>query len=76
MKKTDIKAGGETQHSFFNIKTHSIADILAAGGATGFATKMGKKPQNLVARLKDFPKEAFLTDAEAKAALESLSNNK
>ena len=43
MKKTDIQAGGETQHSFFKVKTHSIADILAAGGATGLAAKMGKK---------------------------------
>jgi hypothetical protein len=51
MRKTGIKAGGETQHSFFKVKTHSIADILAAGGATGFATKMGKKPQNLATLL-------------------------
>jgi hypothetical protein len=45
---------------------------LAAGGATGFAAKMGKKSQNLAARLKDFLQEAFLTDDEAKLALESL----
>jgi hypothetical protein len=45
MKKTGIQAGGETQHSFFKVKTHSIAEILAAGGATWFAAKMGKKSQ-------------------------------
>lgn len=76
MRKADIKAGGETQHSFFKVKTHSVADILAAGGATGFATKMGKKPQNLADRLKNFPQEAFLTEDEAKSALESLKGNK
>jgi hypothetical protein len=73
MGKTGIKAGGETQHSFLKVKTHSIADILAAGGATGFANKMGKKPQNLVRRLKNLPQEDFLTADEANLALESLS---
>lgn len=76
MRKADTQAGGETQHSFFKVKTHSIAEILAAGGATGFAAKMGKKSQNLAARLKDFPKDAFLTDDEAKSALESLKSSK
>lgn len=49
MKKTGIPIGGANQHSFFQVKTHSIADILAAGGTTGFAAKMGKKSQNLAA---------------------------
>ena len=75
MKKTSIQPSGEIQPSFFKVKTHSIADILIAGGATVFAAKMGKKWENLPARLKDFQKEAFLTDEEAKSALESLKNS-
>lgn len=76
MGKADIQTGGETQHSFSNVKTHSIAAILAAGGATGFANKMGKKPQNLAARLKNFSKDDFLTEEEAQSALSSLRDHK
>lgn len=76
MGKTGIKTGGETQNSFFKIKSYSVSEIMAAGGATAFATKMGKKPQNLASRLKDFPQDAFLTNDEAKSALETLKNNK
>jgi len=76
MGKTGVKAGGETQNSFFKVKTHSISEILAAGGATAFANQIGKKPQNIVARLKALPREAFLTNEEAKSALEALKNNK
>ena len=76
MGKTGIKAGGEAQNSFFKVKSYSISEIMAAGGATAFATKMGKKPQNLPSRLKDFPQDAFLTNDEAKSALETLKNNK
>jgi len=74
--KTGTRAGGETQNSFFKVKSYAISDILAAGGATAFATKMGKKPQNLMSRLKEFPHEAFLTNDEAKSALDTLKNNK
>ncbi|WP_462266449.1 hypothetical protein [Mucilaginibacter sp.] len=75
MENKGIQSRGEIQHSFFKVKTHSIADILAAGGATFFAVKMGKDWENLAARLKDFQQEAFLTDEDAKSALESLKNN-
>jgi len=76
MGKTGIKASGETDHSSFKVKSYSVAEILAAGGATAFATKMGKKPQNLSVGLKAFPKDAFLTDDEVEIALQMLKNNK
>ncbi len=76
MGKTGIKTGGEIPNSFFKVKSYSISEIMAAGGATAFATKMGKKPQNLASRLKDFPQDAFLTNDEAESALETLKNNK
>ncbi|QKJ28271.1 hypothetical protein HQ865_00350 [Mucilaginibacter mali] len=75
MGKADIKTGGETQ-SPFNIKTYSVSEILAAGGTTAFANQLGKNTQHTIARLKALPKEDFLTDEEAKAALEYLKNNK
>ncbi len=76
MGKAGIKTGGETQNSFFKVKSYSISEIMAAGGATAFATKMGKKPQNIASRLKDFPQDAFLTNDEVELALEVLKNNK
>jgi hypothetical protein len=76
MGKTETKAGGETQNSFSKIKSYSISEIMAAGGAEAFATKMGKTSQQLIARLKELPKEAFLTEEEAEIALEMLRNNK
>jgi hypothetical protein len=48
---------------------------MAAGGAGAFAAKK-KRNQNLASQLKRFPKEAFLTDDEAKSALEMLKNGK
>ena len=76
MGKTCVKAGGETQSSFFNVKTYSVSEILAAGGTTAFANQMGKNTQHTVTRLKALAKEDFLTDEEANAALEYLKNNK
>jgi hypothetical protein len=37
---------------------------------------MGKDQQHTITRLKELPKEDFLTDEEADAALECLKNNK
>jgi hypothetical protein len=76
MDKAVIKTGTEEQNSFSKIKSYSVSEIMAAGGAMAFATKMGKDPQKLIARLKALPKEAFLTEEEANAALEMLRNNK
>lgn len=76
MGKSGIKTGGASQSSSFKVKTYSISDILASGGATAFANQLGKKPQNTVTRLKAFPREAFLTDAEAQLALDTLKNSK
>ena len=76
MGKTGVKAGGETQNPFFRVKTHSISEILAAGGATAFANQIGKKPQNIASRLKALPREAFLTNEEAASALDALKHHK
>jgi hypothetical protein len=76
MGKSGVKAGGETQNSFFKVKTYSISEIMDAGGATAFANQVGKKPQNITARLKALPREAFLTNEEAKSALEALQHHK
>lgn len=76
MRKTELNKDGETQKSLFKVKTYSISEITAAGGATAFANQIGKKPQHIVARLKEFSKEDFLTDEEATFALENLQLSK
>jgi hypothetical protein len=53
------KTGEEIQSSFFNVKTYSVSEILAAGETTAFANQMGKKTQHTVTRLKALPKEIF-----------------
>jgi len=76
MGKTGIKPVEEAQNSLFKVKTYSVSEILAAGGTTAFANQMGKNLQHTIMRLKALPKEDFLTDEEANAALEYLKNNK
>jgi hypothetical protein len=76
MGKTSIKPVGETENSFFNVKTYSVSEILAAGGTTAFANQMGKNQQHTITRLKGLAREDFLTDEEANNALEYLKNNK
>jgi hypothetical protein len=76
MGKRSIKASGDTQHSFSGHRSYSIAEIMAAGGTTAFANKMGKSPQAIAERLKKMPKDAFLTKEEAIDALERLNESK
>jgi hypothetical protein len=57
-------------------KSYSVDEILAAGGATAFAVKMGFKVGDIIEELKALPPEAFLTDEEVDAALAILKENK
>ncbi|TFF33455.1 hypothetical protein [Mucilaginibacter psychrotolerans] len=76
MSKKIVKIDTDEPDSFPRIKSYSVSEILAAGGAEAFATKLGKTSQNLIARLKELPKEAFLTEEEAEIALEMLRKSK
>ncbi len=57
-------------------KTYSIAEVMAAGGTTAFANKLGKNPANIQNRLNGLPDDAFLTKEEADKALETLNESK
>jgi hypothetical protein len=57
-------------------KAYSIGEVLAAGGATAFAEKMGKSLKGLEERLAALPPDAFLTDEELKDALDTLNASK
>lgn len=57
-------------------KSYSVDEILADGGATAFAVKMGFKVGDIIKELQALPPEAFLTDEEVEAALVILRENK
>lgn len=76
MSKGKIEESKIVKSSFPKFKTYSVEEILAAGGTTAFANKLGKHPENLAERLKQFPEEAFLTEDEFARALETLNSSK
>jgi hypothetical protein len=76
MGKKDINLSVDTQDLFPNLKSYSVDEIMAAGGTTAFAEKLGKNPENIEKRLRKLPKDAFLTDEEAEVALKMLRDGK
>ncbi len=76
MGKRSIKKSDEAIPSFSNFKSYSVAEIMAAGGTTAFANKLGKHPERLVEKLKNLPPDAFLTEEEFALALKTLNESK
>ncbi|MEO6980509.1 MAG: hypothetical protein ABI113_19105 [Mucilaginibacter sp.] len=76
MGKRNIKTSENELRPSFNYKSYSIDEIIAAGGATAFANKLGKNPQNIIINLRKLPKDAFFTEEEANQALETLKATK
>jgi hypothetical protein len=76
MMKNIIKTDHTKRYQFKPIKSYSVEEVLAGGGTSAFAYKMGKSPQNLVEALKDLPKESFLTNQEFDKALQILQEEK
>jgi len=76
MEKKGIGTSKEEQDRFSDLKSYSVDEILAAGGTTAFAEKLGKNPENIENRLKRLPKDAFLTDEDVSNALRMLDESK
>jgi hypothetical protein len=76
MGKRNIETSKGEQRPFSNLKSYSIDEIMAAGGPTAFANKLGKNFQNIENRLKKLPKDAFLTDEEVEEAMKTLNQSK
>jgi hypothetical protein len=76
MGKNNIKATEEAKPLFSSFKSYSIDEIIAAGGTTAFADKMGKSAKSLEDALKKIPKDAFLTEEEFLKAMETLNQSK
>jgi len=76
MGKKNIETENEVHPSFAKFKSYSVEEILAAGGAIAFADKLGKNARTLYEGLKSLPKDAFLTEEEARQALETLNASK
>lgn len=67
---------GSLSSSAPRYKTYSIEEVMAAGGTTAFANKLGKKTENIQDRLDRLPDDAFLTEEEADKALKTLNESK
>ena len=74
--KKGIDISKDEQQPFTKLKSYSIDEVLATGGADAFAEKMGKSWQNLIATLKKIPKEDFLTEEEFEQAMKTLKESK
>jgi len=75
MNKTS-KLSEDLQPLFPNLKSYSIDEIIAAGGTTAFANKLGKNFENIEDRLKKLPQDSFLTDEEVAEAIKTLNQSK
>jgi hypothetical protein len=76
MQKKNIEISEEKKFSLSNHKSYSINEVLAAGGANAFASKLGKNLGNLKDKLSKLPADAFFTDEEVKQAIEMLNESK
>ena len=76
MNKKHIDITREERFDFPRFKSYSVDEVLAAGGTTAFAKKLGKDPSKIAERLKKLPKEAFLTDEEVEQAIKTLNEGK
>lgn len=76
MGKRKLLTSEDVSQSFCRHKSYSIDEIMAAGGTTAFAAKMGKNFQAIDNRLKKLPKDTFLTKDEANEALKILKESK
>ncbi|MEX8546500.1 MAG: hypothetical protein V5804_02760 [Mucilaginibacter sp.] len=76
MGKRSIKKSDEATPSFSNFKSYSVAEIMAAGGTTAFANKLGKHPELIGEKFKELPADAFLTEEEVAQALKMLRESK
>ncbi|MEY4540405.1 MAG: hypothetical protein RLZZ306_2162 [Bacteroidota bacterium] len=78
MEKT-IKSDASRVKSY-TFKTHesySPEEIIAAGGTTAFAHKIGKTYENMIAKLKETPLPIVdFTDEEWDIMMEQLKNDK
>lgn len=73
-----MKADKKTANSYMPQipRSYSINEILAAGGSTSFATKLGKKPEELEKKIASLPNDASLTAEELNSALHILNERK
>lgn len=76
MNKKNIGTFNKPRPLFSALKSFSVDEILAAGGTTAFANKMGKSAAGLEEALKKLPKEALLTEEEFSAAMKTLNESK
>jgi hypothetical protein len=63
-------------YQFRTHKSYSVEEILAAGGTSAFARKIGVSGKKQMEALANIDAEDFLTDEEMEAALKILRDEK
>ncbi|RIV27191.1 hypothetical protein DYU11_02445 [Fibrisoma montanum] len=76
MEKTSKATDPTEPYQFKPIKSYSVEDVLAAGGTSAFAYKMGKSGKKLAESLEKLPEGSHLTDEEFELALKTLREEK
>ncbi len=66
----------ENKVAFDDIKSHSVEEILAAGGATAFGIKMSKDRDSLIKALEGTGAKEPITNEEWISLLSQLSKDK
>jgi hypothetical protein len=65
------------KYTFKTHESYSPEEIIAAGGTTAFAHKIGKTYENMIAKLKETPLPIVdFTDEEWDIMMEQLKNDK
>lgn len=57
-------------------RSYSIDEVLAAGGPTAFANKIGLDTRRMFEEIASLPPDAFLTEDEFNAAMATLNASK
>ena len=66
----------ENKGLFKTLQSHSVEDVLAAGGTTAFGIKMGKDMDSLLKAMENAPKPEPFTDEEWADLMYQLAKDK
>lgn len=76
-KAIKLEASKNKKYNFKPQESYSPEEILAAGGTTAFAHKIGKTYQNMMDSIKKAPKfDVEFSDEEWDLMMEQLKNDK
>lgn len=76
MGKRNIKTLKSVDYQPSRFRSYSVDEIMAAGGTTAFANKIGHDPSELLEILKSIPEDEGLTYEDIALAVKTLRESK